>query len=86
MRNLTRLLLLLVIAALGWGFYWYVGAQATERGLAAWLDARRGEGWTAEAATLARRSDLPELGARIGARRERYERGEPYRMDKFQLR
>lgn len=52
MRNLTRLLLLLVVAALGWGLYWYVGAQATERGLTAWLDARRTEGWTAEAATL----------------------------------
>ncbi len=53
MRNLTRLLLLLVAAALGWGLYWVVGARATEQGLAAWLDARRGEGWTAEAATLA---------------------------------
>ena len=53
MRKLTRLLFLLVLAALGWGVYWYVGAQATERGLAAWLEARRGEGWTAQAATLA---------------------------------
>ncbi len=53
MRKLTRYLFLLVLAAIGWGIYWYVGAQATERGLSAWLEARRGEGWTAEAATLA---------------------------------
>lgn len=52
MRNLTRVLALMVAAAIGWGIYWYVGARATERGLAAWLDARRAEGWTAEAATL----------------------------------
>ena len=52
MRNLTVFLLLLVFAALGWGLYWFVGAQATERGLAAWFDARRAEGWTATAATL----------------------------------
>lgn len=53
MRNLTRLLTLLVLAALGWGIFWYVGARATERGFGAWLDARRAEGWTAETATLA---------------------------------
>ena len=53
MRKLTRYLFLLVLAALGWGIYWFVGAQATERGLSAWLEARRSEGWTAEAATLA---------------------------------
>ena len=53
MRNLTRFLLLLVLAAFGWGLYWFVGARATERGLTAWLDARRAEGWTAQAASLA---------------------------------
>ena len=53
MRNLTRYLLVLVVAALGWGLYWFIGARATERGLAAWFEARRAEGWTAEAATLA---------------------------------
>lgn len=52
MRNLTVFLLLLVCAALAWGLYWFVGSQATERGLSAWLDARRAEGWTATAATL----------------------------------
>ena len=55
MRNLTAvtvLLMLLVLAGLGWGTYWILGASATERGLTAWLDARRAEGWIASAASL----------------------------------
>ncbi|MCB1356208.1 MAG: DUF2125 domain-containing protein [Maritimibacter sp.] len=55
MRNLTVitvLLAILVCAGLGWGAYWFVGARATERGLAAWLEARRAEGWIAAAAQL----------------------------------
>ena len=55
MRNLTAIniaLTVLVCAALGWFGYWFLGAQATERGLAAWLEARRAEGWVASAATL----------------------------------
>jgi len=52
MRNLTVLVLLLVVFAFGWGLYWFIGAQATERGLAAWFDARRAEGWIATAGSL----------------------------------
>lgn len=52
MRNLTRLLTLLVLASLGWGGYWFVGARATERGFTAWLDARAAEGWQAEVSDL----------------------------------
>lgn len=52
MRNLTRLIALLILAALGWGGYWFVGARATERGFAAWLDARAAEGWRTEVASL----------------------------------
>ena len=52
MRNLTRFAVVLVLAALGWGVYWWIGAAATERGIAAWLDARRAEGWTAEVSAL----------------------------------
>ena len=40
----------------------------------------------AEAEALAHRSEQTELAGRIGLRRERYERGEPYRMDRLQLR
>lgn len=49
MRNLTRLVLLFVLAALGWGVYWWVGARATERAATTWLDARRAEGWSVTA-------------------------------------
>lgn len=52
MRNLIVFVFLLVCAALAWGLYWFVGAQATERGLAAWFDARRAEGWIAAAGSL----------------------------------
>lgn len=54
MRKLSiRLFSLAFIAAALWSGYWYVGARATERALTAWLDARRAEGWTAEARSLA---------------------------------
>ena len=35
------LLVVVVLALLGWGGYWFVGAQAVERGLAAWIEDRR---------------------------------------------
>jgi hypothetical protein len=50
MRKLTLLVTLFVVAALAWGLYWFVGAMALERATTAWLDARRAEGWVAEAA------------------------------------
>ncbi len=53
MRYLTRLLFLALVAALAWGGYWYLGAQATERGIQALLDAGRDDGWTAETTTVA---------------------------------
>lgn len=54
MRKLTLLVTLLVVAALAWGLYWFVGAMALERATTAWLDARRAEGWVAEAAVETR--------------------------------
>ena len=42
------LLVVVVLALLGWGGYWFVGAQAVERGLAAWIEDRRDEGWVAD--------------------------------------
>lgn len=44
--------LLLVIAAIGWGAYWFFGATTTEKALTGWLSDRRAEGWTAEAAAI----------------------------------
>ncbi|GKY89279.1 DUF2125 domain-containing protein [Sinisalibacter aestuarii] len=53
MRKLTLLVTLFVVAALIWGLYWVIGATALERGLNAWLDERRAEGWVAEAGDVA---------------------------------
>lgn len=49
MRKL--IVLVLVLAAL-WGGYWFVGSTAVEKGLAAWIDTRRAEGWAADYASL----------------------------------
>lgn len=43
-----KLLAIVLIAALGWSGYWFVGAMAVERGLGGWFDARRAEGWVAD--------------------------------------
>lgn len=39
------LLAVILVAAVAWAGYWFLGAQATERGLRGWLDARAAEGW-----------------------------------------
>jgi hypothetical protein len=49
MRKLTFLVTLFVLAAIGWGTYWYIGARAMEGAYQAWLADRRAEGWVAEA-------------------------------------
>ncbi|WP_226779687.1 DUF2125 domain-containing protein [Oceaniglobus trochenteri] len=45
---MRKLLAIVLIAALAWGGYWFFGSGAVERGLAAWFDARRADGWVAE--------------------------------------
>lgn len=55
MRKLMSLVTLAVIAALGWGGYWFVGASALERALGGWIDGRASVGWAAQAGTLATR-------------------------------
>ncbi|RME15289.1 MAG: DUF2125 domain-containing protein [Alphaproteobacteria bacterium] len=52
MRKLNIFVALFVVAGLAWGAYWWAGASALERGLAAWLEARRAEGWVASAERL----------------------------------
>ncbi len=42
------LALVIAVAALGWGGYWFVGAAALERALIGWIDERRADGWQAE--------------------------------------
>lgn len=49
---MRRLLVVVVVAALGWGGYWFVGARAVESGLSGWIDQRRAEGWAADYASL----------------------------------
>ena len=44
-----RLLILALVLASLWGGYWYVGATSMEGAFRSWLDARRADGWTAEA-------------------------------------
>lgn len=41
-----------VLAALGWAGYWWVGARAVETAFATWFEAREAEGWQAEVAEL----------------------------------
>jgi len=45
---MRKLLAFAIVAAALWGGYWFVGSAAVERGLVAWLDARRADGWVAE--------------------------------------
>ena len=46
------LLAVIVIAALGWSAYWWIGQRALMRGYADWFEARRAEGWVAEASEI----------------------------------
>ncbi|MGB5557747.1 MAG: DUF2125 domain-containing protein [Paracoccaceae bacterium] len=52
---MRRLLVVVLVAALAWGGYWFIGARAVESGLTAWIDQRRAEGWAADYATLSTR-------------------------------
>ncbi len=45
MRALIGVVVVLVTL---WSGYWFVGSRGVEAGLAAWIDARRAEGWVAE--------------------------------------
>ncbi len=49
---MRRLLIVVLLAALAWGGYWFIGARAVETGLANWIEQRRSEGWAADYATL----------------------------------
>lgn len=49
---MRALLTLIVIAALGWSGYWFVGQQGLQQAFGQWFDARRSEGWVAETSDL----------------------------------
>lgn len=46
---MRKLLAIIILAALGWSGYWYVGASARKEALISWLEERRVDGWIAEA-------------------------------------
>ena len=49
---MRKLLAFVLIAALAWGGYWFIGSSAVERGLTAWFEDRRAAGWIADYSTL----------------------------------
>ncbi len=49
---MIRLIVVLLVGSLAWMVWWVTGHTAYERGLSAWIDQRRGEGWAADVASL----------------------------------
>ncbi|MEM9970558.1 MAG: DUF2125 domain-containing protein [Pseudomonadota bacterium] len=49
---MIRLIVIVLVVALGWMIWWAFGSTALERSLTAWIDERRAEGWAADVATL----------------------------------
>ncbi|MEO1048886.1 MAG: DUF2125 domain-containing protein, partial [Pseudomonadota bacterium] len=49
---MIRLIVILLVGALAWMIWWVAGHTAYERGLSAWIDQRRGEGWAADVGSL----------------------------------
>lgn len=47
---MRSLLALILLAAMAWAGYWFVGKTGLDRAFPAWFEARRAEGWVAEAA------------------------------------
>ena len=43
-----RLIVVILVAALGWMGWWLFGSSALDRALTAWVDERRSEGWAAD--------------------------------------
>ena len=53
MRRLISIVLgVLLLACVGWSFWWYTGATAQRAGFEAWLAKQRERGWQAEAAEV----------------------------------
>ncbi|PIE13539.1 MAG: hypothetical protein CSA70_04495 [Rhodobacterales bacterium] len=49
---MKRLLVVIVVFALGYSAYWAVGARGARAGFETWFDARRAEGWQADYTAL----------------------------------
>ncbi|MEM7718974.1 MAG: DUF2125 domain-containing protein [Pseudomonadota bacterium] len=49
---MIRLIIIILVGSLAWMTWWAVGHTAYERGLSAWIEQRRSDGWAADLATL----------------------------------
>ncbi|MEQ9694914.1 DUF2125 domain-containing protein [Shimia sp. SDUM112013] len=49
---MKRLLILILVAAIGWSAYWFIAASSARSGFESWFAARQAEGWVAEYADL----------------------------------
>lgn len=49
---MKRLLIVIIVAALGWSAYWFIGSAGVKAGFRQWFDARTAEGWQAEASEI----------------------------------
>ncbi len=49
---MRKLLLLVIVAGLGWSAYWFLGARGVETATRGWLEDRREEGWQVEYSDL----------------------------------
>ncbi|SMX22951.1 DUF2125 domain-containing protein [Boseongicola aestuarii] len=47
-----RLIVVVLVASLGWMAWWAFGSSALDRALTAWVDERRSEGWAADVADI----------------------------------
>ncbi|MCY4336060.1 MAG: DUF2125 domain-containing protein [Litoreibacter sp.] len=45
---MRKLLGLIIVAAIGWSVYWFIGAEGHKAAMTTWLDDRRAEGWQVE--------------------------------------
>lgn len=49
---MKRLLVVIVVAAIGWSGYWFIGSAGVKAGFSAWFSARQAEGWQADVSDI----------------------------------
>ena len=49
---MRKLLILVLMAALGWSIYWIVGSEGSRAAFQGWFDQRRADGWVADYSDL----------------------------------
>ena len=71
--DLYRFLVLIIVAALGWAGYWFVGAQQIKQNTLSWFESRQAAGWIARYDTF----NLRGFPNRFDSRFTKIELGEP---------